>query len=163
MKPITYRKGDATEPYCDEEGPKIIIHVCNDIGRWGKGFVVALSRKWKLPENMYKNWHKWKKEKDSGAFKLGNVQFVEIPGTDIIVANMIGQHTIWNQNGLPPIRYSAIKKALAKVRVKSRELGATVHGPKFGAGLAGGKWELIEDIIEEELSSHDIPVYIYVL
>ena len=33
---INYLKGDATVPLGD--GPKIIVHVCNDIGEWGKGF-----------------------------------------------------------------------------------------------------------------------------
>lgn len=54
MKPINYIKGDATNPVGDE--PKIIVHVCNDIGGWGKGFVMALSNKWKEPETQYRNW-----------------------------------------------------------------------------------------------------------
>jgi hypothetical protein len=33
--------GDATTP--TGEGNKIIAHICNDIGGWGKGFVVAIS------------------------------------------------------------------------------------------------------------------------
>lgn len=39
-KPIQYRVGDATAPVAD--GNKIICHLCNDIGAWGKGFVMAL-------------------------------------------------------------------------------------------------------------------------
>lgn len=35
MASITYRKGDATAPIGD--GAKIICHVCNDVGGWGKG------------------------------------------------------------------------------------------------------------------------------
>lgn len=44
MPSIAYRVGDATQPVGD--GPKILVHVCNDIGAWGRGFVVALSRRW---------------------------------------------------------------------------------------------------------------------
>jgi len=40
MTGITYRRGDATAPNAD--GSKIVCHVCNDVGGWGKGFVVAL-------------------------------------------------------------------------------------------------------------------------
>ncbi len=36
---ITYLTGDATQP--QSAGPKLIVHVCNDIGGWGRGFVVA--------------------------------------------------------------------------------------------------------------------------
>lgn len=40
--------GDATEPVA--EGNKIICHICNDIGKWGAGFVLALSKRWYQPE-----------------------------------------------------------------------------------------------------------------
>lgn len=43
MKTITYLKGDATNPQSEEN--KIIAHICNDIGGWGKGFVVAISKR----------------------------------------------------------------------------------------------------------------------
>lgn len=45
---ILYIKGDATAPI--GSGVKVITHICNDIGGWGKGFVLALSKKWKMPE-----------------------------------------------------------------------------------------------------------------
>lgn len=34
MKTIQYIKGDATCPHA--EGNKIIAHICNNIGGWGK-------------------------------------------------------------------------------------------------------------------------------
>lgn len=37
MSGITYLKGDATAPQA--KGVKLIVHVCNDLGGWGKGFV----------------------------------------------------------------------------------------------------------------------------
>ncbi len=49
---INYVKGDATSPIGD--GVKLIVHVCNDIGAWGAGFVLALSKKWITPEKQYK-------------------------------------------------------------------------------------------------------------
>jgi O-acetyl-ADP-ribose deacetylase (regulator of RNase III) len=42
---IFYMTGDATAPV--GEGQKLIVHVCNDIGAWGAGFVLALSKRWK--------------------------------------------------------------------------------------------------------------------
>ena len=41
---INYVIGDATQPV--GEWPKIIVHVCNDIGGWGRGFVTAISKRW---------------------------------------------------------------------------------------------------------------------
>jgi len=52
MKPITYIKGDATNPQA--KGTKIIIHICNNLGGWGKGFVLAISKRWKAPEEAYR-------------------------------------------------------------------------------------------------------------
>ena len=48
---INYTKGDATSPA--ERGNKIIAHVCNDLGGWGKGFVLAVSARWSEPEQHY--------------------------------------------------------------------------------------------------------------
>ena len=42
MTEINYLKGDATQPH--SQGTKIIVHVCNDLGGWGKGFVLAISK-----------------------------------------------------------------------------------------------------------------------
>ncbi|GGJ45802.1 hypothetical protein GCM10010121_066360 [Streptomyces brasiliensis] len=44
MSEIKYVRGDATVP--SGKGVKAIAHVCNDVGGWGKGFVLALSRRW---------------------------------------------------------------------------------------------------------------------
>jgi len=38
---------------------------------------------------------------------------------------------------------------------------ASVHGPRFGAGLAKGDWNTIEQLIIENLCKKDIDVYIY--
>ena len=43
VTPLRIIKGDATRPQAS--GPKIIAHICNDLGGWGKGFVVAISRR----------------------------------------------------------------------------------------------------------------------
>ncbi len=36
----------------------MVAHVCNDIGGWGKGFVLAVSRRWPEPEAAYRAWHR---------------------------------------------------------------------------------------------------------
>src|SRR5215472_3146493 len=83
MSGIIYIKGDATCPQA--KGIKIICHVCNDIGGWGKGFVLAVSRRWKQPEAEYRAWHAAGKQ---GGFGLGAVQFVQVEPY-IWVANMV--------------------------------------------------------------------------
>jgi O-acetyl-ADP-ribose deacetylase (regulator of RNase III) len=151
---IKYIKGDATQP--QGEGLKIIAHVCNDIGAWGAGFVVALSKRWKQPEAAFRQWYK-----PDSKLPLGEVQFVKVE-PDIIIANMIGQSGIYkDKNGLPPVRYEAIRAALQKVATYALANKASFHAPRFGAGLAGGKWEIIEKLIEEEVINKGIEVTIY--
>jgi O-acetyl-ADP-ribose deacetylase (regulator of RNase III) len=73
MESLRIVKGDATAPQV--EGNKIIAHVCNDLGRWGKGFVLALSRRWPEPEREYRRWYRARAANDFG---LGAVQLVVV-------------------------------------------------------------------------------------
>ncbi len=162
---IKYIKGDATQP--QGNGIKILVHIVNDLGAWGSGFVVALSKQWKTPEISYRKWHK---EKDYNDFASGSIQIVQVE-PEIYVANMIAQHglSMYAKGGLfdnlepqvPPIRYDALRECLKKICVIAQKYNASVHGPRFGAGLAGGDWNIIEQIINEELISKNIDVTIY--
>jgi O-acetyl-ADP-ribose deacetylase (regulator of RNase III) len=148
---VTYVKGDATKPSGD--GVKIVVHVVNNFRLWGAGFVLALSRRWPKAEEAYRN-------SQTAELVLGNVQFVQVE-PDVIVANMVAQHGIMKMGEVPPIRYERLGVCLDKVAEKALELGASVHGPRFGAGLAGGKWDKIEKIITDTLVAKGIPVTIY--
>jgi len=149
-----YVIGDATQPI--DVGHKIICHVCNDIGGWGSGFVVAVSKKWLLPEEMYRKWVA------SIPFdnRLGKIQYVEVE-PEITIANMIAQRDVMWNNGIPPIRYDAVRKCLKELAIKAKELNASVHCPRFGAGLAGGSWDAIEELIIKELALKGINVTVY--
>lgn len=148
-------KGDATSPQA--KGPKIIAHVSNDIGGWGKGFVVAISRRWKEPERAFRQWHR---ERAGNDFGLGATQLVQVQ-PDVWVANMVGQRGIRSGSGGPPVRYEAIERCLHTVAGHAAELGASVHMPRIGCGLSGGKWERIEPMIVAALCARDIPVTVY--
>jgi len=154
MNNIEYIKGDATKPAA--VGNKIIVHVCNDVGGWGKGFVLAISRRWQEPEKAYREWFKRKT-----GFGLGEVQFIKVE-EDLWIANLIGQHRLnRDEDGNAPIRYEAIERGLAKVAQFAKEIDASIHMPRIGCGLAGGSWDRIEPIIMEALSAYDIAVTVY--
>jgi hypothetical protein len=80
---------------------------------------------------------------------------------DLFVANLVGQHGLRRSGGSPPIRYEALGSGLAKVRGHALARSATVHMPRIGCGLAGGKWEEVELIVEKELASRGVPVTVY--
>ncbi|MEZ6096772.1 MAG: macro domain-containing protein [Pirellulaceae bacterium] len=156
MIPITYLTGDATNP--ESTGPRIIAHVCNDIGGWGKGFVLAISKRWPEPESKYREWFS---EREANDFGLGAVQFVAVD-EGLWVANMIGQHKIKRgDDGTPPIRYDAIEKCLHQIAKFAIDHQATIHMPRIGCGLAGGNWSEIEPLVNQACSEANVPVFVY--
>jgi O-acetyl-ADP-ribose deacetylase (regulator of RNase III) len=155
MTALRVIKGDATSPQA--AGPKIIAHVCNDQGHWGAGFVLAVSRRWPEPERDFRRWHR---ERAGNDFALGAVRLVEVQPA-LWVANMIGQHGIKTGSSGPPVRYEAIGRALMTVGDQALELGASVHLPRIGCGLAGGEWSKVEPLIEDRLAGIAVTVYAF--
>lgn len=152
---LTYLTGDATQPIGN--GPQIIAHVCNDVGVWGAGFVLALSKRWPKPEAQYRMWHRHRGE---FPFDLGRIQLVNVePG--LVVANMIAQRGVGSSDGVPPIRYDAVETCLYKVAKAAADADASVHMPRIGCGLAGGRWEDIEPIVKRTLCANGVRVYVY--
>lgn len=151
---IHYLTGDATAP--QESGQKIIAHVCNDIGAWGSGFVMALSTRWAIPEQRYRTWYR-----SRSGFLLGAVQYVPVE-LDITIANMVAQHGIYikGKNDVP-IRYQALDQCLLHVARRAIEYGASVHMPRIGCGRAGGTWSEVEPIVRHDLVCNGVHVYVY--
>ncbi|MBM7442509.1 macro domain-containing protein [Streptomyces sp. HB132] len=155
MPGITYVQGDATAP--QGKGVKLIVHVCNDLGGWGKGFVLAVSRRWPGPEAAYRSWHR---ERAGNDFGLGAAQFVQVE-PNVWVANVVGQRGIRTGSKGVPVRYEAIDEGLRKVAVRAVELGASVHMPRIGCGLAGGTWSKVEPLVTERLVNRGVDVTVY--
>lgn len=159
---LRYVQGDATLPRGG--GHRMLIHCCNDVGAWGSGFVVAISKRWKKPEEQYRLWRR-AEVLDRVKFQLGEIQIVDIQ-TDLSVVNMIAQRDIMfgtapDGTPLPPIRYDALKACLNKVAKEAKDRQSSIHGPRFGAGLAGGEWGIVERLINECLIDKGINVTIY--
>ncbi|MEU4297409.1 macro domain-containing protein [Kitasatospora aureofaciens] len=156
MAEITYVRGDATTPR--GKGVKVIAHVCNDLGGWGKGFVLALSRRWPEPEAAFRRWHRERAKNDFG---LGALQMVQVEPY-VWVANLVGQRGIrtGHSTGVP-VRYEAIDTGLAALAEHALELGASVHMPRIGCGLAGGRWSKVAPLIADRLTARGVPVTVY--
>jgi len=163
---ITYIKGDAMVPQA--AGPKLIVHICNDIGKWGKGFVLAVSKRWPHARQLYLDWYNGKRVDNptkgkivltTGDCELGRVQLVEAIPYDTFVVNMVAQKGVGTGSKGPPIRYDALERCLEATEMLAGWLHCTVHMPRIGTGLAGGKWEKIEPLIEKAFG--DRSVYIY--
>ena len=127
------------------------------MGGWGKGFVLAISKRWKEREKAYRLWHR---ERSKNDFELGNIQLIQAEKY-IYIANMIAQQGMKTGSKGVPIRYPAVEMCLEKLQLAAEELGASVHMPRIGCGLAGGKWEKIEPLIQKTLIEKGIQTTVY--
>ncbi len=152
MREYKIIKGDVTEPIGG--GNKIIAHCTNTLFVMGSGVALALKRKWTKVYSEYKNW----RNKNP---KLGEVQFVKV-APDIAVANILGQEGIGFQNGVAPVRYSAMENGFKKIAEVAKKYNASVHLPfRIASDRAGGEWSKIEEMIKKNLCEQDIEVIIY--
>lgn len=154
---LNYVTGDATEPI---QRPGAIVHVCNDIGAWGSGFVLAVSEKWAKPKEVYLSRYKRSKQVHYGMTpncvgKLGDVQWVAVEN-DLMVCNLVAQEGI--NRVIRAVRYDALDCCLHLMYLQAKEWDLTVHMPRIGAGLGGGNWTIIEAIIKANMT---VPTFVY--
>lgn len=157
---IIYETGDALWPVV-KTGYRIIPHICNDIGKWGAGFSGAVSREWKDPEDHYKSHFKYAKK----GCALGTIQWVFID-PELAVVNMIAQKGVRSKDNPSPICYASLEACLDRLAAgcvglmgDGNDKKLTIHMPRIGTGLAGGSWDIIGPLIEDNL--YDFTVYVY--
>lgn len=165
---IEYVTGDATNPQGD--GPRVIAHIVNDEGKWGRGFVLALSRRDLAAEEHYRAWARNGMYDDSEfgpkPFALGQTQFVAMEAQMLFTANMCAQRGVRHDRSAPrAVQYDALRSCLeqlAEFCALYPVAGvASVHMPRIGCGLGGGSWEEIEPILRKTLTARAVPVTVY--
>ena len=139
-------KGDLIELAIDGEFD-LIIHGCNCFCTMGAG--IAKTIKLKFPE-AYKADLKTEKGDKS---KLGTISVAETETENgkLIIVNGYTQFN-WRGNGYKA-DYDAIRNVFKKVKEKFS--GLRIGYPAIGAGLAGGDWNIISEIIEQELDGEN--------
>jgi O-acetyl-ADP-ribose deacetylase (regulator of RNase III) len=177
---VKYVVGDAA----NDPQHGIIVHVCNDIGGWGSGFVVPLGQRFPLARRRYRNWALANERlliehyarRKLATLPLGAVQFIDVSNpsgwVELWVGNMIAQRGV---GGNHPLQYDALRACLQEVRRFAEPENLTIHMPRIGCGLAGGRWYASDDpwdthafsevgtavgpIVEEVLEGLDVIVY----
>ena len=147
---IKYIDGDLVK---EAELFDVIAHCCNCFCTMGAG--IAPQIKAKFPEAYEVDCETIKGDES----KLGTITFTE--NTQPIVVNLYGQYDYTGRrHGEMDLDYDALRSAL---RAMKEEFSGLLFGmPKIGAGLAGGDWDVIEAIIEEELEGERVIIVNYV-
>lgn len=163
MPGLHHVEGDATQPLGTR--PAVVAHIVNRGGIWGKdpraGFVYAVGRRWPEAERVCREMDA--AYRDRGEYiPLGQTQLIAVEEGDrpVWVANMVAQ--LAPGEAWPPIRYDALTRCLRELAGIALRLGADVHMPRIGTGLAGGDWAEIEGIIQRNLASL-ATVFVYTL
>ena len=146
MSEIIYRKGNLLN------APEFVIsHGCNAMGAMNSGVAKAIRNKWPLAYQAYRHHY----ESRNGLFP-GEVIWAPVGGK--IIANCITQCK-FGRDGKQYTEYQAIRECMQEInKFEKKELGLAL--PLIGAGLGGGDWEVIAEIIQEEITHVDPVVYI---
>lgn len=138
----------------------IIVHGCNCVHAMGAG--IAKQIKKEFPEAYEIDLQTTFKDRR----KLGTISWVPIVVNDrpLIVVNAYIQYH-WSGKGRK-VEYGALRSCFAQIkntfsRSEEEDLDLKIAYPCIGAGLAGGNWEIIKDIIDEELKGFDHTVVKY--
>jgi O-acetyl-ADP-ribose deacetylase (regulator of RNase III) len=127
----------------------VIVHGCNCFNTMGAG--IAKLIKSEFPEAYKADLQTEKGSKD----KLGTISFAK--SGDLTIINAYTQHN-WRGRGIKA-DYEAIRRAFKEIKLQFS--GSKIGYPAIGAGLAGGDWEVIAQIISEELNGEDHTLVVY--
>lgn len=124
----------------------VVVHGCNCFSTMGAG--VAKIVKEKFPMAFLID----KKSKLRPMEKLGKITHTEHLTKPIIVNAYIQYQWVGKKN----IDYDAVRSCMRLI--KKEFSGKRIGMPKIGSGLAGGDWDVIKRIIEEELANENVVV-----
>jgi len=141
---------------------RVITHVVNDKLAWASGFVLPLAKNFPDAEKDYKLW------KD---IKMGDVRYTPISDeyeVHTYIAHMCGQTLSWQRPRVRDLRYNKLVECMDKVakfinEIKSGGEPCQIICPKFAAGLAGGNWDFVRELIEDCWIKEGIDVTVYYL
>lgn len=157
---IKYVEGDLFKLAPLEDKNKIIVipHVCNNQGKWGKGFVVPLGNRYPKAREAYFDLFP-----KGGSVPIPCCSTVMVED-HISVFNMVAQ----TLGGEKPLRYYALVECMEFVdhtieyifNSYDGELNKVeIHAPAFGSGLAGGDWSVISELIEDIWKNRSVTIY----
>ena len=132
----------------------LIAHGCNCFHTMGAG--IAKQIKEQFPEAYITDLQ----TPYGDIFKLGTIS--KVIYSDLTVVNCYTQFYFSQKYG-PPVDYNAIRGSFQEIYNLLNTHPEHIHRhrigiPMIGCGLAGGKWDIVAKIVEEELDDFDVTV-----
>ena len=158
---IIYKKGNLLQAKED-----VIIHGCNAQGVMGAGVAKAIATD--CP-GAYKEYYWWCKNNEPTSI-LGSIMWYFCNNANMLIGKRLGNAITQKNYGRNKkfVSYSAIRKVMQHLNAEYTHYNyyncenfdpKPIAMPKIGAGLAGGDWAIISDIIEKELTCIQPIVY----
>lgn len=145
----------------------VIGHGCNCMCVQGAGLAVDMVKHFRTNTFILENYkYRGKREKlgkiDYESFIFNNEYNIyekTVDETvDLYVVNCYTQYYYGTKFGIPVV-YDAIRSCMKEINNKFK--GKRIGLPLIGAGLAGGDWNIIKEIIQEELIDCDVTIVHY--
>lgn len=150
-----YIIGDITETEL-----KYIAHGVNCQNKMGSGVAKALFTAIPAVKREYHDYCRYDKPEDL----LGRVNIVPdyLSSRDITVFNMFTQLN-YGYDGNKYVNYGAIVRCFDQLANKIKWMkGKTIAIPKIGCGLAGGDWNIVEQLINDTVGD-ELEIWVYEL
>lgn len=124
-----------------------IVHGCNSHGVQGSGFALAVKNMYPYAYEVYRDAY------ETNGLPLGTNISVPV-SDDLVVVNSITQQYFGSDKTIRYVSYDAIQACFENLNdlVDNGEFTKEVHIPMIGAGLGGGNWEIIREIIEQTVT-----------
>ena len=135
----------------------VLTHVVNNIGKFGAGVSGVIAKKWPSVLVDYKLFWRQRALGDDITTFVQNDE----PRSILFIRSMIAQEGIRTQKNYCPLNYGALMPCMEKICESYNWNDFVICCPKFGAGLAGGDWGIIEDMIKNIWVNNGVDVIVY--
>ena len=145
---LSYKVRSLIEAFKDGE-VNVIAHQANCFNKMGSGIAPQIAKAFpkakEADDNTVKGDHR----------KLGSVSRANV--SEGYIYNLYGQYYPGKNTD-----YAALRQALRHMASQLYLLkgSAKIGLPKIGCGIGGGDWEIVSDIIKEELSGFEVIIYV---
>lgn len=128
----------------------VIVHQVNCQGVMGSGVAAALRAKYPVIWEKYRDRCRTLSGEGADTTKLlGYAQLVPV-GDGLWVCNLFAQNS-YGRDGQRFTSYDAFDDGMQHLHQQLQTEHGQVHHPLIGAGLGGGKWEVLKSIIEHRI------------